>query len=116
MQGRIEAESLRPSARVTAGRLEVQDLGGFETDSTRWSQGLQLWWVESRPGARLILPLKISNTESYELIGYFTRGPDYGNIRVAMNGQPLPGTVQGYSPTVTPSGPSRWAGYGCGLE
>jgi hypothetical protein len=105
VEGLIEAEKLRGGARVTAGRLQVQDMSAFETDSTWWSQGQQLWWVEGQPGARLTLQLPVPAAGTYELLGLFTRAPDYGNVRVAVNGRTLPRVVEGYSPTVKPTGP-----------
>jgi hypothetical protein len=105
VEGMIEAESLRAVAQVSAGRLEVQDLAHFETDSTRWSQGMQLWWAEARPGARLTLPVRAPAARTYEVVGHFTRGPEFGNVQVRVNGRALPTTVEGYSPTVVPSGP-----------
>lgn len=103
--GMIEGESLLESARVTAGELRVQDMGGFEPDSTRWSGGAQLWWVLSRAGARLTLPLRAPAAGTYELVGYFTRAQDYGDVRVSVNGRALSPIVRGYSPTVEPTGP-----------
>ena len=103
--GMIEGESLLETASVTAGELRVQDMGGFEPDSGRWSGGTQLWWVLSRPGARLTLDLRAPTAGTYELVGYFTRAQDYGDVRLDINGRALSPIVRGYSPTVEPTGP-----------
>ena len=103
--GMIEAESLIGSARITAGEVRVQDMGGFEPDSTRWGGGTQLWWVLSRAGARLTLQLPAPAAGTYELVGYFTRAQDYGDVRLTVNGRALSPIVRGYSPTVEPTGP-----------
>ena len=103
--GMMEAESLIGSARVTAGEVRVQDMGGFEPDSTRWGGGTQLWWVLSRAGARLTLQLPAPAAGTYELVGYFTRAQDYGDVRLTVNGRALSPVVRGYSPTVEPTGP-----------
>lgn len=103
--GMIEAESLIGTASVTAGELRLQDMGGFEPDSGRWSGGTQLWWVLSRPGARLTLDLRAPAAGTYELVGYFTRAQDYGDVRLSANGRVLSPIVRGYSPTVDPTGP-----------
>ncbi|MDQ4079549.1 MAG: DUF2961 domain-containing protein [Gemmatimonadota bacterium] len=103
--GMIEAESLIGAASVTAGELRVQDMGGFEPDSGRWSGGTQLWWVMSRPGARLTLPLPAPAAGTYELIGYFTRAQDYGDVRLTVNSRIRSPIVRGYSPTVESTGP-----------
>ncbi len=105
VKGMIEAESLYHRARVTSGRVEVQDLAYFENDSTRWSGDQQLWWAEGRPGARLTLRIRPPAAGTYELIGHFTRGPEFGNVRVSVNGRLLPTTVQGYNSTVLPTEP-----------
>ena len=103
--GLIEGEGLIATARVTAGKLQVQDLGFFESRTASWSNGQHLWWVESTPGARLTLRLPAPAAGSYELIGHFTRAQDYGNIRLSVNGRVLPAEFKGYSPQVAPSGP-----------
>jgi hypothetical protein len=103
--GMVEAEALIGTARVTAGEVRPQDMGGFEPDSGRWSGGTQLWWVLSRPGARMTLQLQAPSAGTYELVGYFTRAQDYGDVRVSVNGRALSPIVRGYSPTVEPTGP-----------
>jgi hypothetical protein len=101
----IEAESLLAGARVTAGELRVQDMAGFEADSARWSGGTQLWWVLARPGARLTIPFRADRAGPRELVGYFTRARDYGDVRVSLNGRPLSPIVRGYAPAVEATGP-----------
>jgi hypothetical protein len=88
MPGMLDAEALLGRARVTAGRLQTQDMHDFESDSVFWSGRTQLWWVESRPGERLTLPLRAPAAGTYELVGYFTRARDYGNVRVSVNTTP----------------------------
>lgn len=101
----IEAESLLALSRVTAGELRVQDMAGFEADSARWSGGTQLWWVLSRPGARLTIPIRVDRAGTRELVGWFTRARDYGDVRISLNGRALAPIVRGYSPTVEATGP-----------
>jgi hypothetical protein len=103
--GMIEAESLFARARATAGEVRTQDMAAFEPDSARWSGGTQLWWVLARPGARLTIPLRPPAAGTYELIGYFTRAQDYGDVRLSVNGRALSPIVRGFSPTVEPTGP-----------
>ena len=103
--GLVEAESLVGAARATAGRVTTQGMGDFETSDGRfWSGGAQLWWVESRPGARLTLPLRAPAAGTYELVGIFTRASNYGNVRLSVNGRALEPVVRGYDPTVVPTG------------
>jgi hypothetical protein len=103
--GAIEAETLAVRARVTAGVIQAQDMGNWEGDSARWSGGAQLWWTLGRPGAHLTLPLDVLSAGRYELVGYFTRAPDYGNIRLTLNGRALAPVVHGFAPDVSPTGP-----------
>jgi hypothetical protein len=105
IRGMIEAESLIGGAGVTAGELRVQDMAGFEPDSTRWSGGAQLWWVLSKAGEQMTIPLPAPTAGTYELVGYFTRAQDYGDVRLRVNGRALSPIVRGYSPTVEPTGP-----------
>jgi hypothetical protein len=105
ISGMIEGESLVGNARVTAGKVSAQDLAFFESDSATWSDGKQLWWVEARPGARLTLQLRAPSAGTYELLGYFTRAPDYGDVRLSVNGRALSPVVRGYAPAVGSSGP-----------
>jgi len=103
--GAIEAEGLVGAARVTAGRVQGQDMAAWEGDSSGWSGGAQLWWVEARPGARLTLPLRAPNAGTYEIVGRFTRAPDYGDVRLSVNGRALAPVVRGYAPAVEATGP-----------
>jgi hypothetical protein len=97
----IEGESLVRGAKATEGQVTAQEMGDF---AGQWSGLAQLWWRPAKPGARLTLTLNAPESKEYELAGYFTRAPDYGDVRPTVNGQPL-ATVGGYSPDVAPSGP-----------
>lgn len=98
----IEAESLRTGARVTGGRVEVQDMEPFDGI---WGGDAQLWWVEATPGNRLTLILDVPEAGTYELLGFFTRAGDYGIFRLHLAGEPLQPLVDGFSRTVEPTGP-----------
>lgn len=98
----IEAESLLADARVTGGTLKVQNMPSAQG---QWGGDAQLWWVEAAPGDRLILPLEVSESGPYELVGFFTRARDYGIVRLSVNGEPLEGMMDGYGPRVESTGP-----------
>ena len=100
--GIIEGESLRAGAKATEGTIDTQDMAVWDGD---WSGLSQLWWLPTKPGARLTLTVPAPTAGTYELIGYFTRANDYGNVRVLVNGTPLAVTVSGYNPDVVPTGP-----------
>lgn len=98
----IEAEGLAASAGATGGQVQTQDMSGF---GDGWSGDAQLWWIEARPGDRLTVPLTAEEAGTYELIGFFTRGPDYGILRLHAGGAALRPFVDGYDPAVTRSEP-----------
>ena len=103
--GVIEAEDLVASAKATAGEVRVQDMAAFETETVRWSDAEQLWWVLAGPRARMTLTLEAPESRTYELIGRFTRASNYANVRVFVNGKETGPVIEGYSPTVVPTGP-----------
>ena len=103
--GMIEGEALVPTSRTTAGQVRVQDMGPFERDTVAWSGAAQLWWTEARPGARLTLALPAPAAGTYELLGWFTRAADYGDVRVLVNGTPSGAVMRGYAPGVERVGP-----------
>lgn len=98
----MEAERLVDRARVTGGTLRVQDMTPFAGE---WSGHEQLWWVEARPGDRLILPLDVAKKGSYEIVGFFTRAKDYGIVRLLVDDRPVGEMMDGFSETVEPTGP-----------
>jgi hypothetical protein len=98
----IEAEALLARARATGGELQIQDMSTFTGE---WSGGAQLWWVQAKPGDRLTLPLEAPAAGRYELLGFFTRAPDYGVIRIHVNGRPAGPLVDGYAARVESTGP-----------
>ncbi len=100
--GIIEGENLRDGAKATQGTIDVQDMTAWDG---KWSNGQQLWWLPTEVGAQLTLTVNAPEAREYELIGYFTRAGDYGNVRVSVNGKPLPTVVNGYNPDVVPTGP-----------
>lgn len=98
----IEAESLLARARATGGEVRIQDMTTF---NGKWGAGAQLWWLFARPGDRLTVPLEAPVAGQFELIGFFTRAPDYGIIRLHVNGKPLEPLMDGYASRVEPTGP-----------
>jgi hypothetical protein len=100
--GIVEGESLAATAKATGGDVSIQEMGAFVGD---WSDLSQLWWHPGKSGERLTLSVNAPEAKEYELIGYFTRAKDYGDVQVSVNGVKLPNVVRGYNPDVTPSGP-----------
>lgn len=102
IQGIIEGERLIRGAKATQGSVTIQDMGVWEGN---WSDLRQLWWQPEKSGERLTLTLTAPEAKEYELVGYFTRARDYGDIQVLVNGKPLSPIVTGYNPDVVPTGP-----------
>jgi hypothetical protein len=98
----IEGEALMEGAEVTGGHLEVQNMENFNGD---WSNDEHLWWINGRPDDRLTLLLEADEAGEYELVGFFTRAPDYGVFRIIINGKAQGNLFDGYHPDVATSGP-----------
>lgn len=100
----IEAEALADSARASGGKIQTQNMA--ESDFTgAWGGDQQLWWVGAEPGDTLTLSIPVDDAGSYELIGFFTRGQDYGIVRLHAAGKVLRPLVDGYNEAVERSGP-----------
>lgn len=97
----IEGEALASSAQATGGKVQTQDMGGFEG---AWSGDSQLWWVGGKPGDTLTLTLP-PRSGAYDLLAYFTQAADYGQFTFALNGQPIGGIYDAYHDGVVASGP-----------
>ncbi len=101
--GMIEGESMVQGASATDGNIDVQEMTPWEAT---WSNDNQLWWLPTKVGAKLTLTLTVPEAGEYDLIGYFTRAKDYGDVRIRINsGDLLPATVKGYDSEVRPTGP-----------
>lgn len=98
----IEAEEMIDEATVTGGNLRIQQM---PAGKKKWGNDTQLWWVEANQGDRLALPLRVTKSGKYELIGFFTRAKDYGIIRLYVNGRALNPLVDGYNLGVDATGP-----------
>ena len=97
----IEGEALVPTAQATAGKVQTQDMGGFEGT---WSGDSQLWWVGGKAGDTLTLILP-PRPGTFDLVGYFTQAADYGQFTFALNGQPVGTIYDAYHAGVAASGP-----------
>lgn len=102
IQGAIEAEALLASARATTGPVEMQDMSVFAGE---WSDAAQLWWRPTAPGAVLTLNVPVQAAGTYELVGYFTKAKDYGNVQLLQGDTPVGPEVNLYDPDVKPTGP-----------
>lgn len=102
----IEAEALVKSNafQVTGGQARVQPMGGF---GGAWSGGEQLFWSGGAAGAVLDLLIDIPAGSKYAVEAYFTRAPDYAQLKIEVDGKPSPVTFDGMAPTVAQTGPTQ---------
>jgi len=97
----VEGEALLSSAQATGGKVQTQDMGGFEGE---WSGDSQLWWTDGKVGDTLTLTLP-PRPGAHDLVAYFTQAADYGQFTFALNGQPVGGVYDAYHDGVVASGP-----------
>lgn len=97
----VEGEALLSTAQVTGGKVQTQDMNGFEG---AWSGDSQLWWTDGKAGDTLTLTLP-PRPGAYDLVAYFTQAADYGQFTFELNGQPLGGIYDAYHDGVIASGP-----------
>ncbi len=83
VEGAIEGEDLKILEK-TGGQTEVQEVPQF-----RWSGGKQLWWVDGKPGDKLVLQLPIEKAGKYKITAALTRAIDYGIVQISLDGKPL---------------------------
>ncbi|MBM5812636.1 MAG: hypothetical protein FJ191_11840 [Gammaproteobacteria bacterium] len=100
----IEAEALSRSGgvRVNGGRADVQPMQGF---GSGWSGNEQLFWSGGAPGSTLELVFDVPVSGRYSMEMHFTRAPDYGLLRLDLDGEPAGEGFDGFDPGVVPSGP-----------
>ena len=96
----IEAESLKVLAEEGA-QTAVQRMSSFGVGD--WSGEAQLF-VDARENSSVTLRLPVRRTGRYRLILYATEAPDFGAIKVTLDGQTLADTIDLYAPIVLPSG------------
>ena len=97
----IEGEALASGAQATGGKVQTQDMSGFEG---AWSGDSQLWWTGGKAGDVLTLTLP-SRPGAYDLLAYFTQAADYGQFTFTLNGRPVGGVYDAYHDGVVASGP-----------
>lgn len=97
----MEGEALAATAVASAGKVQTQDMGGFEA---AWSGDGQLWWTGGKEGDTLTLTLP-PRPGDYDLVAYFTQAADYGQFTFALDGRPVGGVYDAYHAGVVPSGP-----------
>jgi hypothetical protein len=99
--GLIEAEGLAGAASSTGGQVHTQSMAEFLGE---WSGDAQLLWRGAERGDHLTLFLTAEDPGEYDLAGYFTNAPDYGDVTISFQGRSM-ATVRGYQPLLKATGP-----------
>ena len=97
----VEGEALLATAKMTGGAVSDQYMGDFPS---LWSGDNQLFWQGAKLGDTLTLTLPAHTAGTYDLVGYFTKAGDYGQVSFMLNGALLPGTFDGFHAGVINSG------------
>jgi hypothetical protein len=98
--GAIEGESLAVLEQ-TGGVAERQDMEIF---GEGWSGGAHLWWRGARPGDRLKLAFAAKGAGRRKVFLAMTKAPDYGIVRISVNGEVLAPAFDLFSEKVEPAG------------
>lgn len=95
----LEAEESASAGRVTVtgGRAGVQPMLQF---GSGWSGDAQLFWAGASVGAVLELTVDVPVGGEYAMEIHMTRAPDYADVRVSVNGQPMDYPLSLYAPRV----------------
>ena len=100
VKGVLEGESLKVLSK-TGGDPQEQDLTGF---AGQWSNDAHLWWIDAKPGDKLVLALPVTKTGNYSVSMNFTKAPDYGIIQLYLDGEKVGKLLDLYHPSVMPTG------------
>lgn len=93
----MEARTLKGTTR-----LVPQLMLEWSAKGRQWSANLQMWADQARLGDVAELKFTTSREFAGDMIIGYTRAPDYGNVRVSLDGQPI-ATINGYASRVEPA-------------
>ena len=96
----IEGEKM--SGTGTAGNVSPQYMASF---GKFWSNNAQMFWNGAKVGDCLSLTITPPAAGTFDLVGYFTKAADYGQVSFQVNGQPVGTVFDGYNNGVEASGP-----------
>lgn len=97
----IEGESLVGSARASGGNVRAEVMHGLQNV---WSGDQQLRWSGARAGQTLTLAITPPKAGTYRLSLIGAKGPGYGTVTIAINGQPLPHSFDGHATALENAG------------
>jgi Protein of unknown function (DUF2961) len=103
LPGWVECETLRPTASSPGLVVEAQAMDAF--GAIRWSGGSQLLAKSKDVGDFLELAVPSPDAAPRNLTLLASQAPDYGILRITVNGQTTGKTFDGYAPDVRPAQP-----------
>jgi hypothetical protein len=96
-----EGEDL-PEKRVHLCSADPQRMTNF--GEQQWSGGTQMF-IGGKLDAWISFHLPIDNTGTYRIDVRATRAPDYGKVRLSLNGKQFGQVINAFGPKVEPTGP-----------
>jgi len=99
----IEGESLKV-IRATDGSAASQDMARF--GAGLWSADRHLWWTGGKPGSHLELRVNVAAKGTYAVEAAMTQAPDYGIVKLSLDGQAMGSSFDLYHSRVVPTGPT----------
>jgi hypothetical protein len=100
--GTMEGEELKVTAHTPGLDVGPQALGQY---GTGWSNGAHLWAQAKQVGDFVELEIPAPAGGRARLVLHATRAPDYGILKLMVNGKDTGVGFDGYAATVAPSGP-----------
>ena len=95
----VEGEDLVTSGKIliAGGQIVVQPMKTF---GSGWSGDGQLFWSGGSEGAVLDLFIEVPAAATYAMELYLTRAPDYGQLKIQVDGKDAPELIDAYAPRV----------------
>jgi putative membrane-bound dehydrogenase-like protein len=72
--------------KVNGGGAIPQGMSGFA--GGKWTSDSQIWWTGGKPNDTLVLHFEAPAAGNYEIYTALTLAPDYGIVRLRLNGEP----------------------------
>ena len=101
VKGALEGETMKVASK-SSGVTETQPM-----DSMHWSGGEHLWWRGAKVGDTLVLSFPAPRAGLCEVYAAMTRAPDYGVMKITVNGRDIGKTLDFYARGIQYTGEVR---------
>lgn len=81
VENALEGETLKV-LECNGGKHSIQHSTTFN-----WSDNRQLWWIDAKPQASMVVEFEAQKTETVDIEVGLTKAVDYGVVKLAINGQ-----------------------------